>query len=128
MLSNINADKDQLLQVILVGQPELRELLRRPDLKQFMQRVAVDFFIPPLQSFEVAKYIHHRLTVAGSEKPLFTQRAIELIAEASKGVPRSINILCDMAMVYGFSSGVEKIGAELVVELLKDRAQFGVLS
>lgn len=128
MLSNINADKDQLLQVILVGQPELRELLRKPELQQFMQRVAVDFFIPPLQTFEVAKYIQHRLTVAGSQKPLFTTRAIELIAEASKGVPRTINILCDMAMVYGFSSGAEKIGAELVVELLKDRAKFGALA
>jgi type II secretory pathway predicted ATPase ExeA len=66
--------------------------------------------------------------VAGCEKPLFTARAIELIAEESKGVPRSINILCDMAMVYGFSSGEEKIGAEVVVELLKDRAKFGVLA
>lgn len=128
MLSNINADKDQLLQVILVGQPELRELLRKPELQQFMQRVAVDFFIPPLQPFEVAKYIQHRLTVAGSQRPLFTTRAIELIAEASKGVPRTINILCDMAMVYGFSSGAEKIGAELVVELIKDRAKFGALA
>jgi general secretion pathway protein A len=128
MLSNINADKDQLLQVILLGQPELRELLRRPDLQQFMQRVAVDFFISPLQSFEVAQYIQHRLNVAGCDRSLFTQRAIEIISEASKGVPRTINILCDMAMVYGFSSGSEMIGAELVVELLKDRGEFGALA
>ncbi len=128
MLSNINADKDQLLQIILVGQPELKELLSRPDLKQFMQRVAVDFFIPPLQSIEVGKYIQHRLSVAGCEKPLFTARAIDLIWEASKGVPRTINILCDMVMVYGFSNGSTEIGAELVVELLKDRAKFGVLA
>jgi type II secretory pathway predicted ATPase ExeA len=128
MLSNINADKDQLLQVILVGQPQLRDLLRQPELEQFMQRVAVDFFIPPLQTFEVAKYIQHRLKIAGCERPLFTPRAIELISEASKGVPRSINILCDMVMVYGFSSSAAKIGAELVVEVLKDRAKFGVLA
>lgn len=128
MLSNINADKDQLLQVILLGQPELRELLRRPDLQQFMQRVAVDFFIPPLQPFEVTKYIQHRLSVAGGEGSLFTERAVELISEASKGVPRTINILCDMAMVYGFSSGSAKIGEELVVELLKDRGEFGALA
>jgi type II secretory pathway predicted ATPase ExeA len=128
MLSNINADKDQLLQVILVGQPQLRDLLRQPELEQFMQRVAVDFFIPPLQNFEVAKYIQHRLKIAGCERPLFTPRAIELISEASKGVPRSINILCDMVMVYGFSSSAAKIGAELVVEVLKDRAKFGVLA
>ena len=128
MLSNINADKDQLLQVVLVGQPQLRELLRRPDLQQFFQRVAVDFFIPPLQVPEVSKYIEHRLKVAGCEKRLFTPRAIELIAEASKGVPRSINILCDMVLVYGFSAGVDKIGVDLVEEVLRDRAEFGVLA
>lgn len=127
MLSNINADKDQMLQVVLVGQPQLRELLRRPDLQQFFQRVAVDFYIPPLQPFEVAKYIEHRLKVAGRHERLFTQRAIERIAESSKGIPRSINILSDMVMVYGFSSGAEKIGVDLVDEVLRDRSEFGVL-
>ncbi len=128
MLSNINADKDQMLQVVLVGQPQLRELLRRPDMQQFFQRVAVDFFIPPLQPFEIAKYIDHRLKVAGCEKRLFTPRAIMRIAEASKGIPRSINILCDMVLVYGFSSGAEKIGVDLVEEVLRDRSEFGVLA
>jgi general secretion pathway protein A len=81
-----------------------------------------------LQVAEVSKYIEHRLKVAGCEKRLFTPRAIELIAEASKGVPRSINILCDMVLVYGFSSGVDKIGVDLVEEVLKDRTEFGVLA
>lgn len=128
MLSNINADKDQLLQVILVGQPQLRDLLRRPDMQQFFQRVAVDFFIPPLQPLEVGKYIEHRLKVAGRDLPLFTFPAIEKIAEASKGIPRSINILCDMILVYGFSSGAEMIHVELVDEVLRDRSQYGVLA
>jgi len=128
MLSNINADKDQLLQIILVGQPQLRDLLRRPDMQQFIQRVAVDYFIPPLPALEVAKYITHRLSRAGREKSLFTIRAIERIAEASKGIPRSINILCDMVLVYGFSSGAEKIGIDLVNEVLRDREEFGVLA
>ncbi len=128
MLSNINADKDQLLQVILVGQPQLRELLRRPDMQQFMQRVAVDYFITPLLPVEVAKYIVHRLSVAGRENNLFTARAIERIAEASNGIPRSINLLCDMVLVYGFSCGAEKIGIDLVNEVLRDRAEFGVLA
>ncbi len=128
MLSNINVDKDQLLQIILVGQPQLRELLRRPDMQQFFQRVAVDFFIPPLGPVEVAKYIEHRLKVAGCKKSLFTSHAIERIAEVSKGVPRSINILCDMVLVYGFSSGAKKINLELVNEVLQDRAEFGVLA
>jgi len=127
MLSNINADKDQLLQIILVGQPQLRDLLRRPDLQQFFQRVSVDFFIPPLQLFEAEKYIHHRLQVAGREAPLFTAAATRVIAEAAKGIPRSINILCDTALVYGYSSGADKIDVNIVREVIKDRAEFGVL-
>lgn len=128
MLSNINADKDQLLQIVLVGQPQLRELLRRPDLQQFFQRVAVDFFIPPLDAHEVRVYISHRLKVAGRELPLFSSQAMTMIAEASKGFPRTINILCDMALVYGFSAGAEVIGVEIVREMLRDRAEYGVFS
>ncbi len=127
MLSNINADKDQLLQVILVGQPQLRDLLRRPDLQQFYQRVAVDFFIPPLDASEVESYIHHRIKIAGRDRQIFTPDAVARIAEVTKGVPRSINILCDTALVYGFSNGSHKINAELVGEVIKDRAEFGIL-
>ena len=127
MLSNINADKDQLLQVILVGQPQLRDLLKRPELQQFAQRVAVDFFIPPLNALEVARYVQHRLRVAGRVEPLFTGAAIGLIAKATRGIPRSINILCDMAMVYGFGSDAKTIDAMLVGEVLADRRDFGVL-
>lgn len=127
MLSNINADKDQLLQVILVGQPELRTLLRRPDMKQFFQRVSVDYFIPPLKSAEVSKYIHHRLKVAGREAPLFTRAAIKFICAESAGVPRSINILCDTALVYGYSAGAVKINLGLVRKVIRDRQEYGVL-
>ncbi len=127
MLSNINVDKDQMLQVILVGQPELRELLRRPDMAQFFQRVAVDFYIPPLGEAEVTKYIKHRMQVAGRKRPLFTKEAMAKIAEASKGVPRSINLLSDMVLVYGFSSGKKKLTVDIVESVLKDRSDFGVL-
>ncbi len=127
MLSNINVDKDQMLQVILVGQPELRELLRRPDMTQFFQRVAVDFYIPPLQTPEVEKYITHRMKVAGRARKLFTKEAMEKIAIASKGVPRNINLLCDMVLVYGFSSGAKKLDVNLVEDVLRDRNDYGVL-
>lgn len=127
MLSNINADKDQLLQVILVGQPQLQGLLNRPELHQFTQRVGVDFFIPPLGEREVGQYVQHRLKVAGREQELFRPDALARIAEASRGVPRSINILCDTALVYGFSADAQCIDAGLVEEVLQDRREYGVL-
>lgn len=126
MLSNINADKDQLLQVILVGQPQLRDVLQRPELHQFSQRVAVDFFIPPLAEADVPHYVQHRLEVAGRTEPLFTDDALALVAEVTGGVPRRINTLCDMALVYGFASDLPRVDARLVQEVLADRAEFGV--
>lgn len=127
MLSNINADKHQLLQVILVGQPQLRGLLNRPELHQFSQRVGVDFFIPPLGTAEVNQYVKHRLKVAGREDDLFQGDAVEMIATAALGVPRSINILCDTALVYGYSAEAPTIDAALVEEVLQDRREYGVL-
>ncbi len=127
MLSNINADKDQLLQVILVGQPQLRDLLKRPELQQFAQRVAADFFIPPLNSVEVGDYIEHRLKVAGRDRQLFTPLATSKIARAAGGIPRSVNILCDMTLVYGYASEARLIDVHLVNDVLKDRSQYGVL-
>lgn len=127
MLSNINADKDQLLQVILVGQPQLRDLLKRPELQQFAQRVAADFFIPPLNTVEVGDYIDHRLKVAGRERQLFTPLATAKIARAAKGVPRSINILCDMALVYGYAAEARLIDVHVIDDVIRDRSQYGVL-
>lgn len=127
MLSNINADKDQLLQIVLVGQPQLRGLLNRPELQQFAQRVAVDFFIPPLSGPEVALYVQHRLKVAGREQELFSVKALVRIADVTRGVPRSINILCDTALVYGFSTEADIIDLHLVDEVLQDRREYGVL-
>lgn len=128
MLSNINADKYQLLQIILVGQPQLKVMLARPDLQQFAQRVAVDFHITPFDAADVQNYIEHRLKVAGRDAPLFTPEACARIAEASHGVPRSINILCDTALVYGFSTESERIDLSLVEEVLRDKVEFGALS
>lgn len=127
MLSNINADKHQLLQIILVGQPELKSMLTRPDLQQFAQRVAVDFHIKPFDAAEVKNYILHRLAIAGRDKPLFTAAACDRIAEVSRGIPRSINILCDTSLVYGFSAGSERVGLTLVEEMLRDKGEFGAL-
>jgi general secretion pathway protein A len=127
MLSNINADKYQLLQIILVGQPQLKKTLMRPELKQFAQRIAVDFDINQFDATETKNYILHRLKVAGREEPLFTNMACAKIAEFSHGVPRLINVLCDTVMVYAFSAGTARIDLNMVEEVLNDKAKFGAL-
>jgi type II secretory pathway predicted ATPase ExeA len=128
MLSNINADKHQLLQIMLVGQPQLKEMLLRPDLLQFSQRVEVDFHIKPFAAVDVQDYIQHRLSVAGRNTPLFTPEACARIAKASQGVPRRINVLCNKALVYGFAAESEQIDLALVEEVLSDSAEYGALS
>ena len=128
MLSNINTDKDQLVQLILVGQPQLRTMLQRPDLIQLAQRVASDFHLGPLSLEEAIRYIDHRLIVAGGNAPLFTKEACELIYEASAGVPRTINILCDTALIYGFSTGSNRVNSHIVKSMLEDKRKFGILA
>jgi general secretion pathway protein A len=127
MLSNINADKDQYLQIILVGQPQLKDLLRSPRLLQFAQRVSSDFHLKPLNPSEVIDYISYRLQAAGSQHELFSEEACRAIAHASRGIPRTINILCDTALIYGFASSAQCITAELVAMVIENKAQFGVL-
>lgn len=126
MLSNINADKDQLLQIILVGQPQLRETLRRPEMRQLAQRVSANFYISPLEEREIEPYVCHRLEIAGCHKPLFTSGALRRLREASEGIPRVINVLCDTALVYGFSANRPIVDEHLINEVLKDRCEFGI--
>ena len=128
MLSNISVYKHQLLQVILVGQPQLKHMLMKPELEQFNQRVSVEFFLTPLGTAEIKNYIQHRTKVAGRKNDLFTGAAYKRIAEVSKGIPRKINILCDLALVYGFSSEAKMIDVDLVNEVIKDKEQYGVFS
>jgi type II secretory pathway predicted ATPase ExeA len=121
MLSNINTGKDQLLQVILAGQPELKDTLRLPELKQFAQRIAVDYHLGALSIEETFGYIRHRLKTAGATKDIFTPLACERIHLYSGGVPRLINLLCDTSMVYGFADQAEVIDENLVDEMVRER-------
>jgi general secretion pathway protein A len=123
MLSNINADKFQILQLILVGQPQLRDVLMTPKLHQFAQRISSDFHLSPLDSKEVAKYIDFRLEAVGSRRLLFTEQACALIAIASGGIPRMINVLCDTALVYGFAGDSKIVGQDIVREVIADKQQ-----
>jgi type II secretory pathway predicted ATPase ExeA len=127
MLTNINVDKQQILQIILVGQPQLKDMLRTPQLLQFAQRVSSDYHIRPLKAEEVAKYIDYRLSTVGARHRIFTDEACALIAEASRGIPRTINILCDTALVYGFATHAQQIGPDLVTQVIDNKAEYGVL-
>jgi general secretion pathway protein A len=122
LLSNINADKDQVLQLILVGQPELKTKLELPDLQQFAQRVVVNYHLSALNQQEVPRYIQHRLERAGAEAPLFSDAACDLVHQSTDGVPRLINALCDMALVYGYAERVRTIDDGLVQTVIDDRA------
>ncbi|GGI33799.1 ExeA family protein [Bradyrhizobium guangdongense] len=126
MLSNINADKFQILQLILVGQPQLRDLLLMPQLHQFAQRISSDFHLRPLDRSEVANYIDFRLRAVGAQRQLFTPEACSLIASASGGIPRIINVLCDTSLVYGFANDQDVISEHLVRDVIADKQQYSI--
>lgn len=103
MLSNLETDKEKLFQIILVGQPELKNKLDSPSLKQLKQRISVRFHISPLEKDEVEKYIYHRLSVAGSNGEIaFPPDAIEAVYGFSGGIPRLINLVCDKSLLAAY--------------------------
>lgn len=126
MLSNINAGKDQLLQLILVGQPQLKDLLSRPDMLQLAQRIGSDFHLTPLTREEVHAYIETRLSIAGARRNIFAPDAMNLVAEYSRGVPRVINTIADTALVYAFSAQDAIVSADTVQNVIRDKLDYGV--
>jgi type II secretory pathway predicted ATPase ExeA len=122
LLSNVNSEQDLVLQILLVGQPELRHKLSRPELQQFAQRVSVDFHLHPLDRNEAHAYVRHRLEVAGRDTPIFLPDAIEFVHARTRGVPRLINQLCDFALLYAFADGRTMIDADLMAEVVRDRS------
>ena len=137
MLSNLEAEKHHLIQIVLVGQPELKYKLRRKDLFQFAQRVTVNCHLEGLHKDEVDKYIRHRLKVAGAEDldifgaknpDIFDVGAISTIANYSHGIPRIINILCDTALVYGYADELKVIDKKAIEHVVKAREGGGIFS
>jgi len=121
MLSNLETDKEKLFQIILVGQPELREKLDSPHLRQLRQRISVRYHILPLEKNETVDYIAHRLHVAGSDGTLkFTEDAIEKIYEYSNGIPRLINIACDKSLLLGFVLETYEINGRIVEKSIEE--------
>ena len=120
MLTNINSNKDELLQLVLVGQPELREMVLRPELRQFAQRVSANFHLTTMEADTVVDYIGHRLRVAGGTGDEVTREAALLIHHASRGVPRLVNQLADISMVYAWTMEEERVTRETVALVLSE--------
>lgn len=126
MVSNINVDSDQILQLVLVGQPGLREMLQLPELRQFAQRIASEHHLQRLDLEETWQYIRHRLTVAGGDPDLFDTKACASVYYYTQGTPRLINVLCDTALVCGFADETKKISVDLLREVIREKAMGGI--
>ena len=126
MLSNVNNEGDQLLQIVLVGQPELLATLKSPDLRQFVQRISVHCNLTPLDARETAAYIRHRLGVVGGSRGLFDDIACAAVHFFTFGVPRLINMICDEAMMYAYAEDDKFITFYTILEVVMDRSGSGL--
>ncbi len=125
MLSNLETARGKLIQILLVGQPELGDKLGRPELRQLRQRISLVAELKPLSYEDTVQYIQHRLEVAGRSGPdIFTTRALKLIHRASGGIPRLVNVICDKALVLGYGAGSKRIKRGIIKEVLKDWRPF----
>ncbi len=127
LLSNLNDGKTLKLQVILSGQPDLHALLQRIDMTQFAQRIVVDYHLEPLTETDTGHCIRHRLRVAGGSPSLFTNKSCALIHRLTKGNPRLINQVCEIALTYGFAEQARVITSKLVAQAALDRSKGGIL-
>ncbi|RMF83474.1 MAG: peptidoglycan-binding protein, partial [Nitrospinota bacterium] len=124
MLSNLETATDKLIQIVLVGQPELEEKLNRHELRQLRQRIAIRATIVPLTQAESMAYIQHRLALVSMRRgPIFTKGALKLIVKQAKGVPRTLNILCDNALIAGFGYQQKPITTKIAKEVIADFEQ-----
>ncbi|MCL1120700.1 AAA family ATPase [Shewanella seohaensis] len=114
LLTNLETDTKKLLQVILIGQPELQLLLKRQELRQLAQRITARYHLLPLNEDEIALYVLHRLQVAGRFEPLFTRKAIKVLHKYSGGIPRLINLLCERALMAGYAQSKVPIDHHMV--------------
>jgi general secretion pathway protein A len=121
LLSNLETDDRKLLQIILFGQPELRERLNNPRLRQLRQRITVRYHLPPLTRHEVTDYVRHRLHVSGGNgSPCFTRPALWRVHRYSQGIPRLVNAVCDKALLAGFVQQREQIDFSMVGEAVRE--------
>lgn len=126
MLSNLQSDEQLLLNIMLVGQPELKTKLQQPGLIQFSQRIAVNYHLTGLDREETEQYIGSRLAKVGGRPEIFSPEAVDRIHQASAGIPRAINQICDAALVYGFADNKALVDNEIIEQVLADRGEMGL--
>jgi putative secretion ATPase (PEP-CTERM system associated) len=128
MLSNLETEKSKLLQILLVGQPNLRDKLASAELEQLRQRITVSYHLAPLDAGETASYINHRLRRAAIGAPIeFPREATDVIHARSRGIPRVINVVCDAALVFGYAEERRQVDLPLIREVLVELETTGVL-
>lgn len=120
LLTNLETDTQKLLKIILIGQPELNQLLRRQELRQLSQRITARYHLLPLSRKDCAQYVLHRLRIAGRERPLFTRAAVTRLHKHSGGIPRLMNLLCDRAMMGAYGAHQEKVDAKLMDQAARE--------
>jgi general secretion pathway protein A len=121
LLANFETETDKLLPVVLAGQPELASRLEHEELRQLKQRVALRCDLSALDLRETASYISGRIAIAGGDSAkVFTREAVQVVYERSAGIPRTISVICDNALLNGFATGVKPVGSPLVLEVCRD--------
>ncbi|MGE5625357.1 MAG: AAA family ATPase [Bacillota bacterium] len=120
LLTNLETREQKLLQIILVGQPELRDMLARNELRQLAQRITGRYHLTPLSSSESRAYVNHRLTVSGAMAPIFTSSALRTLQRMTRGIPRLINIICDRALLGAYTHEMRQVDAGLVRRAAKE--------
>ncbi len=127
MISNLNDEKIPLLHIILSGQPNLKKRLNSSEFEQLRQRISIHYNLDPLDQKEIFTYIEHRLTQARAQNMnVFTPEAIQTVFQYSRGIPRIINLLCDLALVYGFAEQIKPIDKTIIETVVKDRRSMGL--
>lgn len=120
LLTNLETTREKLLQIVLIGQPELRSLLAREELRQLSQRITARYHLEPIQRGETAAYIRHRLQVCGATEAIFDEAAIDMVQKLSGGVPRLINVMCDRAMLGAYVENKRKVDAAIVIRAARE--------
>jgi general secretion pathway protein A len=121
LLSNLETDQEKLLQIVLIGQPELRDVLDQPALRQLRQRITVRYHLRPLSLDETDRYIQHRLHIAGANsRPVFQRRAVRKIHRYARGIPRLINALCDKTLLCGYVVGTDHLTVRHVRRAIRE--------